>query len=109
MSILKIGIPKGSLQEPTISLFKKAGYTITVTSRSYYPRIDDTEIEVMLLRPQEMALYVEKGDKAEVTFIPKMPFYVEAYGDCPGLGRIAVMDSNNLIMLGKIVSVVYKE
>lgn len=61
MNNLKIGIPKGSLQEPTISLFKKAGYTIKVTSRSYYPQIDDTEIKVMLLRPQEMALYVEKA------------------------------------------------
>lgn len=61
MKKLKIGIPKGSLQESTINLFKKAGYTITVHSRSYYPDIDDDELEAMLLRPQEMALYVEKG------------------------------------------------
>ncbi|MCZ6677995.1 MAG: ATP phosphoribosyltransferase, partial [Candidatus Poribacteria bacterium] len=61
MSILKLGIPKGSLQDSTINLFKKAGYNITLSSRSYYPRIDDDEIEVMLLRPQEMALYVERG------------------------------------------------
>ncbi len=61
MSSLKIGLPKGSLQEPTISLFKKAGYAITVNNRSYYPHVDDEEIEAMLLRPQDMALYVEKG------------------------------------------------
>jgi len=61
MTMLKIGIPKGSLQEMTIGLFKKAGYTITIDNRSYYPLIDDEEIEAMLLRPQEMALYVERG------------------------------------------------
>mgnify|MGYP001458962600 CR=1 FL=1 len=61
MNNLRIGIPKGSLQEPTVSLFKKAGYTITVDSRSYYPQVDDQEMNAMLLRPQEMALYVEKG------------------------------------------------
>ena len=61
MSQLNVGIPKGSLQEPTISLFKKAGYTITVDSRSYYPQVNDEEIKAMLLRPQEMALYVEEG------------------------------------------------
>lgn len=61
MKKLKIGIPKGSLQESTIDLFKKAGYTITVRPRSYYPDIDDDELSAMLLRPQEMALYVEKG------------------------------------------------
>ncbi len=61
MNTLKIGIPKGSLQEPTINLFKKAGYKIQTSNRSYYPTIDDEEIEIMLLRPQEMALYVEKN------------------------------------------------
>lgn len=61
MNRLKLGIPKGTMQPATIDLFKKAGYTITVSSRSYYPHIDDDEIEVMLLRPQEMALYVEGG------------------------------------------------
>ena len=61
MNKLKLGIPKGSLQEFTIDLFKQAGYTITISGRSYYPHIDDDEIEVMLLRPQEMALYVERG------------------------------------------------
>ena len=61
MNILKVGIPKGTLQESTVKFFKKAGYTINISSRSYYPSIDDDEIEAMLLRPQEMALYVERG------------------------------------------------
>jgi len=61
MNVLKLGIPKGSLEESTIDLFKKAGYTITADSRSYYPHVDDNEIEAMILRPQEMALYVERG------------------------------------------------
>lgn len=61
MSKLKIGIPKGSLQEATIALFKKAGYIISVSGRSYFPSINDVELEGMLLRPQEMAFYVEKG------------------------------------------------
>jgi ATP phosphoribosyltransferase len=61
MKILKLGIPKGSLQDSTVELFKKAGYNITIPSRSYYPSIDDNEIECMLIRAQEMARYVEKG------------------------------------------------
>lgn len=61
MDKLKIGIPKGSLQEATVELFKKAGYVISVSGRSYFPSIDDEELEGMLLRPQEMAFYVEKG------------------------------------------------
>lgn len=61
MKILKLGLPKGSLQESTINLFKKAGYSITVKERSYYPSIDDDEIKCMLIRAQEMARYVEKG------------------------------------------------
>jgi len=61
MGVLKIGIPKGSMEESTISLFKKAGYTITISSRSYYPQVDDEEIEAILLRPQGMALYAERG------------------------------------------------
>lgn len=58
---LKLGLPKGSLQESTLKLFSKAGYKIRVSSRSYYPSIDDVEIECMLIRAQEMAGYVEKG------------------------------------------------
>ncbi|MEW6618261.1 MAG: ATP phosphoribosyltransferase [bacterium] len=59
--ILKLGLPKGSLQESTIELFQKAGYMIAVDKRSYFPRIDDEEIEVMLVRAQEMSRYVEEG------------------------------------------------
>jgi ATP phosphoribosyltransferase len=58
---LKLGIPKGSLEEATIRLFKKAGYEIRVGERSYYPEIDDPEIECLLVRAQEMARYVEHG------------------------------------------------
>ncbi|MBU0574215.1 MAG: ATP phosphoribosyltransferase [Candidatus Margulisiibacteriota bacterium] len=61
MKKLKLGIPKGSLQETTIYLFKKAGFNIKTTSRSYYPDIDDPEIEIMLIRSQEMARYVNSG------------------------------------------------
>ncbi|HUY12881.1 MAG TPA: ATP phosphoribosyltransferase [Terriglobia bacterium] len=56
---LKLGIPKGSLQEASLQLFKRAGYEITVNPRSYFPHIDDEEIECMLIRAQEMARYVE--------------------------------------------------
>jgi ATP phosphoribosyltransferase len=59
--ILKLGLPKGSLQESTLNLFRKAGYHISVSSRSYYPTFDEPEIESMLIRAQEMAGYVENG------------------------------------------------
>jgi ATP phosphoribosyltransferase len=58
---LKLGIPKGSLENATIELFRKAGFAITTSSRSYFPAIDDTDIECMLIRAQEMARYVEDG------------------------------------------------
>ena len=58
---LKLGIPKGSLETATIDLFRRAGYVITTSSRSYFPSIDDPEIECMLIRAQEMARYVEDG------------------------------------------------
>ena len=59
--MLKLGIPKGSLENATIDLFRRAGFQITTSSRSYFPRIDDPEIECMLIRAQEMARYVEDG------------------------------------------------
>ncbi len=59
--ILKLGIPAGSLQEATADLFRKAGYKITYASRSYYPTIDDPEIQCTLIRAQEMPRYVEDG------------------------------------------------
>ncbi len=61
MKKLKLGLPKGSLQESTISIFEKAGYRIRVDERSYFPSIDDPEIECMLIRAQEMARYVQDG------------------------------------------------
>ncbi|RXH54865.1 ATP phosphoribosyltransferase [Granulicella sibirica] len=59
--VLKLGIPKGSLQDATIALFERAGWRIYASGRSYFPTIDDTEIECMLVRAQEMARYVEQG------------------------------------------------
>jgi len=61
MSKLRLGIPKGSLQDATIELFQRAGFDIKVGSRSYYPTVDDEEIECVLIRAQEMARYVEDG------------------------------------------------
>ena len=61
MSVLRLGIPKGSLQDATIQLFGKAGWRISINSRSYFPGIDDPEINCMLVRAQEMARYVETG------------------------------------------------
>ena len=58
---LKLGIPKGSLENATIDLFRRAGFNIATSSRSYFPSIDDPEIECMLIRAQEMARYVEDG------------------------------------------------
>ena len=58
---LKLGIPKGSLQDATIHLFARAGFNIYVSTRSYFPAIDDPEIECMLIRAQEMARYVADG------------------------------------------------
>ena len=58
---LKLGIPKGSLESATIDLFRRAGFNITTSSRSYFPAIDDPEVECMMIRAQEMARYVEDG------------------------------------------------
>jgi ATP phosphoribosyltransferase len=58
---LKLGIPKGSLENATVDLFRRAGFVISTSSRSYFPSIDDPEIECMLIRAQEMARYVEDG------------------------------------------------
>jgi len=58
---LRLGLPKGSLEQTTLRLFELAGYKIRVSGRSYYPDIDDPEIECILIRPQEMARYIEQG------------------------------------------------
>ena len=61
MSKLSLGIPKGSLQESTIDMMQKAGYRVEVRSRSYYPAIDDEELNCRLIRPQDMSRFVERG------------------------------------------------
>src|SRR5262249_29510302 len=61
MSKLRLGIPKGSLQDATVELFQRAGFQIKPSSRSYYPAVDDEELECVLIRAQEMARYVEDG------------------------------------------------
>src|SRR3984885_9914943 len=58
---LKLGIPKGSLQDATIALFERAGWRIFANGRSYFPTVDDNELECVLIRGQEMARYVDKG------------------------------------------------
>ena len=58
---LRLGLPKGSLQDTTVRLFAHAGYQVSIPSRSYYPEINDTEVECILIRAQEMARYVEQG------------------------------------------------
>src|SRR5580658_6248108 len=61
MNQLKLGIPKGSLQDATVDLFARAGWRISLSARSYVPSIDDPEIECLMVRAQEMARYVETG------------------------------------------------
>lgn len=61
MTLLRLGLPKGSLQEATLQLFARAGWRITVNSRSYFPSIDDPEIECLMVRAQEMPRYVQTG------------------------------------------------
>jgi ATP phosphoribosyltransferase len=61
VTVLKIGIPKGSLENATIELFKKSGWKITVSSRNYFPSVDDKEVRCTLVRAQEMSRFVENG------------------------------------------------
>lgn len=61
MNVLKLGIPKGSLEKATIELFEKSGWSIKLSSRNYFPEIDDPELACSICRPQEMSAYVEKG------------------------------------------------
>ena len=61
MSVLKLGIPKGSLEKATIELFAKSGWEIKLTSRNYFPEVDDPELSCSICRPQEMSRYVESG------------------------------------------------
>jgi ATP phosphoribosyltransferase len=61
MSVLKIGLPKGSLEKATIELFEKSGWRIKLSSRNYFPEVDDEELSCSICRPQEMSRYVEQG------------------------------------------------
>jgi len=61
MNVLKLGIPKGSLEKATIELFEKSGWRIKLSSRNYFPEVDDPELSCSICRPQEMSSYVEKG------------------------------------------------
>jgi ATP phosphoribosyltransferase len=61
MPLLSLGVPKGSLQDATIELFRRSGWKIAVSDRSYFPRVDDPELRCLLVRAQEMARYVENG------------------------------------------------
>ena len=61
MKVLKVGIPKGSLENATIELFRKSGWKIAVSSRNYFPTVDDDEIRCTLVRAQEMSRFVEMG------------------------------------------------
>jgi ATP phosphoribosyltransferase len=61
MALLRLGLPKGSLEETTVDMFRRAGYRIDIQSRSYYPSINDKDIECVLIRAQEMSRYVEEG------------------------------------------------
>ncbi len=61
MSVLKVGIPKGSLEQATVALFKKSGWNISMTSRNYFPEVDDPELAMYICRPQEMSRYIEDG------------------------------------------------
>lgn len=85
---LKIGIPKGSLQEATVRIFKKAGFNITISGRSFFPYIDDEEIEAVLIRAQEMSRYVEEG-----------------LIDCGITGNDWIMENNSKVV--KIANLVY--
>ena len=85
---LKLGIPKGSLEDITVKLFKKAGFNIAISTRSYFPSIDDEEIEAVLFRAQEMSRYVESG-----------------IIDCGITGRDWILENNSRVV--KVAELVY--
>ena len=88
--LIKIGIPKGSLQEATIQLFGRAGFNIYASARSYFPAIDDPEIECMLIRAQEMARYVADGViDAGLTGQDWIAEHAAARGGCANVERLA--------------------
>ena len=90
MGNIKLGLPKGSLQDATIGLFARAGFNVYASSRSYFPAIDDPEIECMLIRAQEMARYVADGVlDAGLTGQDWIAEHAAANGGCPGVEPLA--------------------
>ncbi len=87
--ILRLGIPKGSLQDATVRLFERAGFTIYVSSRSYFPTIDDPEIECLLIRAQEMARYV--ADEVVDAGLTGQDWIAEHYA-ATGNGVVSITD-----------------
>jgi ATP phosphoribosyltransferase len=85
---IKLGLPKGSLQEATVRMFRKAGFSVGINERSYFPSIDDDEIEVILFRAQEISRYVDDGIL-----------------DCGITGRDWVMENNSKVV--KVADLVY--
>jgi ATP phosphoribosyltransferase len=118
--MLKLGIPKGSLENATIDLFRRAGFQITTSSRSYFPGIDDPEIECMLIRAQEMARYVEDGildagltgrdwieeNEADIVPVADLIYAKQSFGKVRWV--LAVPDSSNFRTVhdleGKIIA-----
>jgi ATP phosphoribosyltransferase len=117
---LKLGIPKGSLENATIELFRRAGFSISTSSRSYFPGIDDPEIECMLIRAQEMARYVEDGildagltgrdwieeNEANVVAVADLIYAKQSFGKVRWV--LAVPESSSFLSVkdleGKIIS-----
>ena len=122
---LKLGIPKGSLENATIDLFRRAGFHITTSSRSYFPSIDDPDIECMLIRAQEMARYVEDGildagltgldwiaeNEAQVVAVANLIYAKQSFGKVrwvlavpAGSGFHTVHDLNGKIIATELVA-----
>ena len=102
MSTLRLGLPKGSLQEATFELFRRAGFFVQVGSRSYFPTVDDEELECVLIRAQEMARYVEDGvldagltgrdwvleNNADVVEVADLVYAKQSFGKVPPSGGL---------------------
>src|SRR3989339_695972 len=107
MNKLRLGLPKGSLQETTFELFKKAGIKIFASERSYFPSCDDDELEIMLVRSQEMTKYLNKNKiKAKVEFSwgateAKAPILVDAIVELTETG--SSLRANNLKIIDEIL------
>ena len=120
MNKLKLGIPIGSLENATLDLFRRAGYNITPSARSYFPTIDDPEIECMLIRAQEMARYVEDSildagltgkdwvqeNEADVVAVADLVYAKQSFGKVRWV--LAVPEASNVATVreleGKIIA-----